>query len=159
MRGFQPIDQLGLRRIDLPSCAVCIEPFASVHLRKSKPPPRAPRPLGAHQVAPDLPRISFPFPRPRVDELAGLLANAAQRQVGSSGTDTRLFLELADGCYQRVLSFFHQALRNGPSTQVARLPERSARMGEEDLEPTAGKAKQEQTRAYVRTICPRHREG
>src|SRR3712207_1532674 len=68
-----------------------------------------------------------------------------------------LFLELADGCRQWVLSFFHQALGNSPSAQVARLPERSARMGEEDLESTVGTAEQEQTRAYVRTLCLRHR--
>jgi hypothetical protein len=95
--SLQPIYQLGLRRIDLLPRAARIEPFAPVHLGEGEPPPRASGPLGTHHIAPGLVRICLPLPSPGVHELAGLLADAAQRQEGSFGADARLLLELADG--------------------------------------------------------------
>jgi hypothetical protein len=38
--GFQPVDQLRLRRVDLVLGAWRVEPFAPVHLREGQPPPR-----------------------------------------------------------------------------------------------------------------------
>src|SRR5918997_1873206 len=101
-RGLQPVDKLGLRRVDLLSRGARVEPLAPVYFREGEPPPRAARPLGAHDVALDPARIGLPLPR--------------------------------------------------PGAQVAIPPERSARVGEEDLEVSPGPAEQEQTRAYVRTL-------
>src|SRR5215212_1629842 len=94
------IAQSDLRRVDLlPRSSLCVEPFAPVHLREgdppAEPPARAAGPLGAHHVAPGLPRVGLPLPR--VHELVGILADAAKRQERSFGPDARLFLELADG--------------------------------------------------------------
>ena len=92
-------------------------------------------------------------------QLARLLADAAQRQERSFGMDAGFLLELADGCRQRILTILHQALRDGPGTQIAPAPEWPAGMGEEDPQSLPGTAKQEQPGAYVLALQRAHTSG
>ncbi len=121
------------------------------------------RPLEREGVALRGGRVEVALERPSLDELATLLLDLAELDriaVGRRVTD--LLFEFATchrPCCLAVLEF---ALGHGPNTLIALRPERSAGMGEQDLDPTVWSPAVEQepgapagTGAHWLSICAR----
>src|SRR4029079_6168776 len=79
-------------------------------------------------------RCAIPFERPRVDDLAALLLDVAERMEGTGRRHSVLLLELTLRRGERVFAFFRLPLGDGPGAQVLLRPERAAGMDEEHLE-------------------------
>ena len=93
--------------------------------------------------------LGVALPGPGVDDLAGLLPDAAQRHERLARVDAGLLLELPARGRQQLLALVHDALGNGPGTGVPVAPERPARMRQEHLEAEAAATEEQQTRAQV----------
>ena len=80
-------------------------------------------------------------------DLAGLLFHGAERDIGRRRDDAGFFAELALRGIEQVLAFVNDAFGNRPCAGVAARPERSAGMGEEDLERLVASSEEQKSRA------------
>lgn len=81
-----------------------------------------------------------------MNHLSGLLTNGAKWKKRTLGTYPGFFLELAAGSGKRVLACLGQSFGDGPRTSITSLPERAARVSEEQLEATGSLTIKQQTR-------------
>jgi hypothetical protein len=138
--GFEPVNERRLGWIELLPCYLETEPVASIHLREPAPAARAPRPLDPHQITCEACRVGIALPRPRMDQLPGLLAYTSKGEEGARGADTRLLLKLAARCHKWLFTVGYQTFGNAPGTRIAMSPERTTRMRQQDFERVAGAA-------------------
>src|SRR5712691_2824772 len=115
---LQTADQLGLRRIDLLARSLRAEPATAIDFWKGEPSARAAGPLGPHHVAGDTVGIRISLPGPRLDFLAGLLADASKREEWTLGPYPGLLLELPARRAERVFTSLDQALGNRPGARI-----------------------------------------
>src|SRR5690606_31889228 len=118
-RDEEPVDQLGLRAVDLFTRFVRLEPGTAIHLRVRAPPSRSSRPLDLHLATANRIRVGIALPGPGVHCLPRLLPDAAQRQERPPRNDSGLLLELSARRFQRILSLLDYPLGDSPRTQVA----------------------------------------
>jgi hypothetical protein len=141
--NLEPVDEFCLSWIDFVPSLLGGEPGAPVDFRKGEPVARPPGPFRFHGIAGDPGRVGVTFPGPCVHDLAGLLANGAQRKERPGRMQPGLLLEFtARGC-EEIFAGFRQALGNGPRTGVARFPEGTSWMSEKELQTGGALSEQE----------------
>ena len=86
-----------------------------------------------------------------MNQLAGLLAHAAEGEERAEGLDAGLFFELATGGVEEVLAFLDDALGDGPGAGVAVAPEGPAGMCEEYFDGVTRTSEEQEPGADVRT--------
>src|SRR5690606_31042850 len=143
----QPTQELGLRRVHQLASPLDAEPATTIDLGKGDPAAGPSRPLHARRVADDGRFIRVALPCPGMDYLPRLLTDAPEIQKGHLRLAPGLFPALANRGIERLLSSFHTTLGDRPGSVLPVPPERTARVGEEDLEHIARPSEEQKSRA------------
>src|ERR1039457_4318478 len=155
----QLFKQRHLSRVDANSRLIQVEEFGPVHLRECGHTPRVRRPFHRERIALDLAGIAVAGKRPRVDDLAALLGNRGQFDECPLWFEAEFLLKFPLCRLQPVFARVYFPLRDGPDAGILPLPQRPARMHEQELQFVVLDPIHDQSCAFLRHSGNLHGPG